>query len=149
MADIAAVLLASTEAPAPSAAAAIYNVADDEPAPRAEVRDVTSEPCQACQAATHRDWPCQAATLPATQRDGPCPYISPVSLCIPPSEIGHATPGCHPVKPYAEGAGLVRALPVHLPPSASLLKPQAHPTPGDGLRQPPARAVARRAAAGG
>ena len=121
MADIAAVLLASTEAPAPSAAAAIYNVADDEPAPRAEVRDVTSEPCQACQ-------PCKAATLPATQRDGPCPYISPVSLCIPPSEIGHATPGCHPVTPYAEVAGLARALPVHLPPSASLVKPQARPT---------------------
>jgi hypothetical protein len=37
VADIAAALLASTEAPAASAADATYNLADDQPAPRTEV----------------------------------------------------------------------------------------------------------------
>ena len=43
VADIAAALLASTEAPAASAAEATYNLADDQPAPRAEVSKLVSQ----------------------------------------------------------------------------------------------------------
>ena len=42
VADIAAALLASAESPAASAAEATYNLADDQPAPRAEVTQLVS-----------------------------------------------------------------------------------------------------------
>ena len=44
VADIAAALLASTESPAASAAEATYNLADNQPAPRAEVIQLVSHP---------------------------------------------------------------------------------------------------------